>query len=234
MSSTTHWLSTAFDRVGAFLPSLVAGLVILVVGYVLAVLLGRITRALLSRTGYDRLLAKLGLVEADQIPRREGARWTGKAVFWVVMIAAVMQAARVWNLTMIGDGIGRIVAYFPHLFAAALIFAAALYVGNWVRDRIAHREMAREGAGKRPLVGSLVRGGILVFGAFMALRELQIAPQIVTIAFGVMLAGIALAGALAFGLGSRDVAGQITQQWYDRRPRWNGSKQDVTSARPMP
>jgi hypothetical protein len=51
----------------------------------------------------------------------------------------------------------------------------------------------------------------------MALRELQIAPEIVTIAFTLTLAAIALAAALAFGLGSRNVAGQVTQQWYERQ-----------------
>jgi hypothetical protein len=229
-----HWLTTAFDGFVAFLPSLVAGLVILAVGYVVGALLGRIANAVLSRTGYDRLLGKLGLVEQEQVTRHDGSRWTGKAVFWVVMLAAAMQAARAWDLGMIATGISRVVAYVPHLVGASLIFAAALYVGNWVRDRIARREVAREGASQRPLVASSVRAGILVFGAFMALRELQIAPEIVTIAFGVTLAGVALAGALAFGLGSRAVAGQVAQQWYDRRPAWNGSKREVSTVAPPP
>ena len=65
-------------------------------------------------------------------------------------------------------------------------------------------------------------------GAFMALRELQIAPEIVTIAFTLTLAAIALAAALAFGLGSRNVAGQVTQQWYDRQASTgNGTAKDV-------
>jgi hypothetical protein len=83
-------------------------------------------------------------------------------------------------------------------------------------------------------VGSSVRAVVLAFGAFMALRELRIAPEIVTIAFGAAMAGIALALALAFGLGSRDVAGKVAQQWYDRRPTWNGSKREVTTAVPPP
>jgi hypothetical protein len=62
-----------------------------------------------------------------------------------------------------------------------------------------------------------VRAGVLAMGAFMALRELQIAPEIVTIAFTLTLAAIALAAALAFGLGSRGVAAQVTQQWYERQ-----------------
>jgi hypothetical protein len=71
-------------------------------------------------------------------------------------------------------------------------------------------------------VAASVRAGVLALGAFMALRELQIAPEIVTIAFTLTLAAIALAAALAFGLGSRGVAGQVTQQWYERQAGTNG------------
>jgi hypothetical protein len=226
MSSTTHWLNWLV----AFLPSLAAGLVILAVGYAIAVLIGRIARAVLSRTGYDRLLGKLGLIEQAQVGKQIGSRWTGKAVSWLVMLAAAMQAARAWNLGMIGDGIARVIAYVPHLVGAAIIFAAALYVGNWVRDRIARSEAVHDGAGQRPVVGSSVRAGILAFGAFMALRELQIAHEIVTIAFGVTVAGIALAAALAFGLGARGIAGQVAQDWFDRRPHWNGSKREIPTS----
>jgi hypothetical protein len=62
-----------------------------------------------------------------------------------------------------------------------------------------------------------VRVAILAVGAFMALRELQIAPEIVNLAFTLTLGAIALATALAFGLGGRDVAGRIAQSLYERR-----------------
>ena len=139
----------------------------------------------------------------------------GLAVYVLVMLAAVMQAARAWNLQMVASGVAALIAYIPHLIGAAVIFAAALYFGDWVRGRMARGEGAR--LGQRPLVASAVRAAVLALGAFMALRELQIAPEIVTIAFTITLAAIALAAALAFGLGSRNVAGQMTQQWVDRQ-----------------
>jgi Conserved TM helix len=213
MNSTMHWLSTAFDGAVAFIPSLLAGLVILAVGYVVAKVLASVTRALLTRIGYDRFLAKIGLIDSGE--SRAGSQWTGTAVFVVAMLAAVMQAARTWNLQMVADGVSAIIGYIPHVIGAAAIFAAALYVGDWVRGRIARAEDAPHG--QRSLVASAVRAAVLTMGAFMALRELQIAPEIVTIAFTVALAAIALAAALAFGLGSRNVAGHVTQQWYERQ-----------------
>lgn len=226
MNSTMHWLSTAFDGAVGFVPSLLAGLLILVVGYVLAKVCAGITRSLLGRTGYDRLLMKIGVIDADD-ETRQGSRWTGSAVFAVVMLAAAMQAARAWNLQLVAFGVSQVIAYVPHLVGAAAIFAAALYFANWVRDRIARGERMRPG--QRPLVASSVRAGVLALGAFMALRELQIAPEIVTIAFSLTLAAIALAAALAFGLGSRNVAGQVTQQWYDRQAGTNGHAAQETT-----
>jgi hypothetical protein len=224
MNSTMHWFTTAFDGAVGFFPSLLAGLLILLVGYIVAKVLAGATRALLGRVSYDRFLAKIGLIDADDV--HAGSRWTGTAVFFLVMLVAVMQAARVWNLQLVALGISNFIAYIPHLIGAAVIFAAALYFGDWVRGRIARGEGLR--AGQRPLVASSVRAGVLAMGAFMALRELQIAPEIVTIAFTLTLASIALAAALAFGLGSRDVAGQVTQQWFDRQA--NGRGINVPSA----
>jgi hypothetical protein len=224
MSYAMHWLSTAFDGIVGFLPSLLAGLVVLLLGWVVATVLERITRAVLGRTGYDRFLAKLGLIDTDRALAHAGSRWTGRAVYVVVLLATLMQAARAWDLALVSTGIVRILAYVPHLVGASIIFGAALYFANWVRDRIVAREREREGVAQRPLVASAVRAGILALGAFMALRELQIASEIVVIAFTATMASIALAAALAFGLGSRNVAAQVTQEWYERRPRTDGAR----------
>jgi Conserved TM helix len=127
-----HWFSTAFDGAVGFFPSLIAGLLILCIGYLLGRAFQGVTRSLLSRFGFDRFLAKLGLVDSGDV--HQGSHWTGTAVFALVMLAAVMQAARAWNLQMVANGIADIIAYVPHLVGAAVIFAAALFFGNWVRE----------------------------------------------------------------------------------------------------
>jgi hypothetical protein len=143
-----------------------------------------------------------------------------------------MQVARTWNLTFVAVGFARLIAYVPHVIAAAVIIGVALYFGNWVRDRLARSRVLGEGEGAQlRFMPSIVRGGILAVGIFMALRELQIAPEIVNIAFMLMLGAIALATALAFGLGGREVAGRVAQSWYERRLRAPGPR-DVAIAGP--
>lgn len=138
-------------------------------------------------------------------------------MFALVILAAIMQAARALDLQFVAEGIARFFVYVPHLLAAAFIFGLALLFGNWVRDRMLRAAEAKEG--QSSIAASTVRAGILAVGAFMALRELQIAPEIVTVAFTVTVAAIGLAAALAFGLGGRAVAGQVAQRWYERGPR---------------
>jgi hypothetical protein len=227
-----HGLTTAMDEFAAFAPNLIAGLVILLIGYVIAVVLARITRAILRRVGFDRLTARMGIRSSAQPDI--GSRWAGTAVYIVVLLATVMQVARVWNLTFVATGFARLVAYVPHVLGAIVIMGAAVLLGNWLRDQLMRRALLDPNADRDTqvrLLPSVVRMAVLVIGAFMALRELQIAPEIVNLAFTLTLGAITLAAALAFGLGGRDVAGRIAQSWYERRRASKATQEDIVAPR---
>ena len=213
MDSTVHWLTTAFDGIVAFFPSLIAGLVILLVGYVVAKVLSRVTRALARRLGFERLMARLELGSPDD--RAKSPSWLGSAVFFLVMLVTLLQASRAWRLELVATGLAHVMAYVPHVIGAAFILGIALYAGNWVRARLVRAGAERIGVSG--LVPSAVRAVVIGVGAFMALRELQIAPEIVNAAFIILLGAAGVAGAIAFGLGGRDVAAKITASWYERR-----------------
>ena len=225
------WVTNGLDGFIRFLPSLIGGLLILLLGYIVAKVLRRVTRTLLHRFGFDRLTQRLGV--ADRVDTDAGSRWVGTAVFVVVIVATLTQTAVAWRLSFVAIGLAGVLAYLPHVLAAVVIFGAALLVGNWVRDRIltsATRPLRTVAVGtnygEHRIIASAVRAGILALGGFMALRELQISAEIVTIAFSLVLGAIALAAALAFGLGSRDVAGHLTRRWYNQRTRGEGRNAD--------
>jgi hypothetical protein len=202
-------LRSALARTVNFLPDLLAGLIVLAIGWLVGAILRSVVVAVLSRMGFDRFLAKHGVI--GQPPeRRAGSRAVGSATFWVVMLIALMQAAFIWRLNFVANGAAAVLAYVPNLIAAALIFGAAFIIGNWVGDRL--RAGQRE-AYSTMLPGA-VRAAILTIGAFLALRQLAIAPEILTIAFALVFGAIAVATALAFGLGGRDTARQMTEDWY--------------------
>ena len=205
----------------SFLPALAAGIVILLVGWLLARLAAGVTRRLLVRLSFDRRLANLGLARGEG---HKAAETTASVAFWLVILLAATQAARAMGLNTIAAGLVGVIAFLPHLLAALLIVAGSVVLGNWLRDRIVQGTRTSPAA-TTTLVGGAVKAGVLTFGGFMALRELGIAESIVTIAFTLTLGAIAVATALAFGLGSRKTAEQVTSDWYERaRARHNGSR----------
>jgi hypothetical protein len=231
-------LRSGLDRLVGYLPSLLSGILILAIGTVIALLLRSGVTRLLHRVGFDRLLARHGL--ADKAGW-SGSRGAGAAAFWLTMLVVVTQAARALELDTIANGLARILGYAPHFIAAVLIFGAALLFGDWVRDRMQRRteETGVVERGRSSLAPGFVRAAILTLGAFMALRELRIAPEILIIGFTLVLGAIAVAAALAFGLGSRHVAGRVTQDWYERKAdgldRTPGLRdRDDTAPRPPP
>jgi hypothetical protein len=216
MSSQMQGFKTTLEEFAAFLPNLLAGLVVLLIGWLLAMVLGGVTKSILRRAGFEQLLSKLGLGHTWE--PGTGARWAGKVVYLVVLVATLMQVARIWELTFVAAGFARLVAYFPHVLGAAVILGVAVYAGNWLRERLFRSSITgTNGDGQLRVLPGAARSGVIGLGVFMALRELQIAPEIVNLAFSLTLGAVALATALAFGLGGREVAGRIAQQWYDRR-----------------
>jgi hypothetical protein len=135
----------------------------------------------------------------------------GRIVYWVLALVTVGVAVDALHLAWLSAGVARVLAYLPHVLAAGAIAVVGYVAGNFVYRKLASGEAASL------LWGRLVRGAIFALAGFMALQELGIATAIVTIAFTVALAAMAVAGALAFGLGNRELAGRVTRDWYERR-----------------
>jgi hypothetical protein len=206
-------LRNAIDQTVAFLPALVSGLVVLAIGCIIALLVSRLVRAVLPRIGFDRFLVRHKLT--DRSPEtRPGSNLVAAAAAWVVVLVALMQAANIWGLGFVATGLAAAIAYLPNVVAAVLIFGAAFVFGNWVRERLRASSAARSSGAMLP---EAVRAGVLTIAAFMALRQLLIAPEILVIAFTLVFGAIAVATALAFGLGGRRTAERMTEEWYERR-----------------
>jgi len=208
MTTTTGMLANALGKCISYIPNMVAAAVILVVGFLIAKGLEKLTSrglaALAHRQGAHRFVENQKSLE--RMPHAGG-----RFVFWVLGLITIGVAVEALNLPWLNYGVGRVIAYVPHVIAAGLILAAGYFGGNFVYRQIGARE------GTQSLLGRLVRGAIFLFAGFMALHELGIATAIVTTAFVMVLGALAVAGALSFGLGNRELAGRVTRDWYERR-----------------
>jgi hypothetical protein len=105
------------------------------------------------------------------------------------------------------------VSYIPSVIAAIVIIIVGIVLGGFVGGLIMASAGGLHGG---PTLARVGRGGVIVLAVFMALQELGIATDIVTTAFAILFGAVALAMALAFGLGNRELAGEVTRSWYQR------------------
>lgn len=209
-------LRASFSEVfGELIPALLGALIIVFAGYLLAKVLERLVDRFLKRIGLNRMLERGGVMQAVE---RSGAhlnpsRVVSNLVFWLVMFAVILVAANALGLESLASVFGELVSYIPSVIAAIVIILVGIVLGQFVGGLIAASAGALHGGRALARVGS---GGVILLAVFMALQELGIATEIVTTAFAILFGAIALALALAFGLGSRDLAGEIIREWHAR------------------
>jgi hypothetical protein len=209
-------LQSSFAQVfGEMLPALGGAVVILFAGYLLAKVLEKLTERFLRRIRFNRLLERGGVMEAVE---RAGShfnptRVVGKLLFWFVMFAVIMLAANALGMESLASVFAELVGYIPSLMSAVVILIVGIVLGRFTGGLIMASAGGVQGG---PTLARVGRWGVVVLAVFMALQELGIATDIVTTAFAILFGAVALAMALAFGLGNRELAGQVTREWYQR------------------
>jgi predicted alpha/beta hydrolase len=132
------------------------------------------------------------------------------------MFAVILVAANALGLQSLANVFSELVSYIPSVIAAIVIILVGIVLGGFVGGLISASAGALHGGRALARVG---RGGVILLAIFMALQELGIATDIVTTAFAILFGAIALAMALAFGLGNRELAGEVTREWYEQYRR---------------
>ncbi len=208
-------LQQSFAQLGVFIPSLFGSLVILFAGYLLAKLVEKGTARLLRRVRLNDMLERGGVMQAVE---RSGthlnpARVIANLLFWFVMFAVMLVAANALGFQSLANVFSELVSYIPSVIAAIVIVIVGIVLGGFVGGIIMASAGGLHGG---PTLARVGRIGIIVIAVFMALQELGIATDIVTTAFAILFGAVALALALSFGLGNRELAGEITRSWYER------------------
>ena len=196
-----------------FIPELAAALVILVIGYFVAKLVGRLVARLLQRAGLDRTLTSGQGGQWIQKLTSSPSRLIGRIAFWALFLGVLSLAVSVLGIDALTSFMGEVFAYLPNVIAAVLIFLVAGALAAAVGGLIA-RTMGDTTTGK--IVATVAPILIMAIAGFMILDQLQIAEDVVRITYAALMGAVALGLALAFGLGGREVAAQMLQSAYQR------------------
>jgi hypothetical protein len=204
-------LENGFTAIFGFIPELIAALVVLIIGYIVAKLVASLVSRLLHGAGADRALTQGQAGPYVSRVTRSPSKLVGRIVFWVLFLGVVSLAVSVLGINALTNFVGAIFAYLPNVLAALLIFLVAGAIAGAVAALVA-RLMGDTPTGK--IVASVAPVLIMAIAAFMILDQLKIAEDIVRITYMALMGGLALALALAFGLGGRDVAARMLEGAY--------------------
>ncbi len=222
-------LKDALTQIARLLPSLLLALVILGAGFLVARLVERLVDAFLDRVQFDRSAARWGVTEAVERTgtRLDPARVVGKLLFWGVMLIVILLAASALGVQNVNDVFANLVGYIPSVFAAIIVIVLGLVLGEFVRALI----LASAGGVSGVLtLAKVAKAMIIIISVFMALGQIGVAADIVTTTFTLILGAVALAAALAFGLGNTGLAGEITRRWYEAGRESRLAGRDVAAA----
>jgi hypothetical protein len=191
-------IERAWSNVATFVPKLAAALVILLVGYLVAKALASILNKVLERVGFDRMVERGGVRQVLARSKYDPSDLLARLVFWTIMLFVLQLAFGVFGANPISDLLRGLIAYLPNVFVAIVILVIAAAVARAVTDLVANLLGAMQG-------GQLLAKGagiaVLVFAAFAALDQLQIAPRIVTGLWYALLAGVVGSVIVAVGGG---------------------------------
>lgn len=214
-----------------FIPNLIGFALILLIGWIVAKAVKAAVTKLLQTIGIDRALhqSDAGSYVERVSPGASPARLIATVVYWFIFLFVISVAISALKIPALTGFLNQVQGYLPNIVAAILIFVIAAVVAGAIGGA-AHKLMGDTPTGR--VVRAIAPTLILAIATFMVLNQLHIAPQIVTITYAALLGTLALAGGLAFGLGGRDVAGDMLRSAYDAGQRnADQVKRDVETGR---
>jgi hypothetical protein len=221
----------AFDGFFGFLPNLLGFVVLLVVGFVVAKIAQVVVRKVLQKAGLDRHLHESDANKyVDRfMPGASPANGIARVVFWLVFVFFLFSAIGALKIPALTTFMNQVLAYLPNVIVAIVIFVVAALVSGAVAAGVA-KLMGDTPTGK--IAGTVLPALVMVIALFMVLEQLQIAPEIVRIAFAATVGALALGLALAFGLGGRSVAQRMLEDAYTKGREQKGQvKSDLETGR---
>ncbi|MBI4256984.1 hypothetical protein HY733_03895 [Candidatus Uhrbacteria bacterium] len=199
-----------WETVMAYLPNLLGAIIVFLIGVIVAVVLRRLVVQIIGLLRIDDLAKRLEITAQFE---RAGLRLhigalLGWIVKWFFIIIALIAATDILGWDQVTDYLAQVVLFIPNVIIAVIILLAGILLGNFVQNVVKSAVEAAQLASAEFLSG-VAKWAILVFTLMAALVQLQIAPELIRVLFTGLVAMLALAGGLAFGLGGKEHAHQF-------------------------
>lgn len=202
-----------WDGILSVIPNIAEGLVILLVGWIIAKIVSRTIAKVIEVIRLDNLLATAGV---KQFFQNAGIKIKIEKIFeeiikWFILIIFFISAAKSFGLPQINEFLSGVLEYIPNLAIASIIVVLGFLIANFVGD-LAHGTTKATKSTSAQIVGSIVRYAVIIFTAFTALTQLGIGEALLASFFNNLGLALAFAFGLAFGLGGKDAAADVIKK----------------------
>lgn len=238
MTAVTNWtagfltgLTAGLTRLFSAVPAILGALVLLLIGWIIAGILGSLVTKLCRAIHVDRVADRIGV---NGFFAKSGTRMTASSVLgeilkWAVRLVFIEMAAEQLGMPQITVLINQILGFIPNIIVALIILGVGAFLGQ-ILSGLVRGTIAEAKAGNADIVARVTYGAIMAFAIIMALNELNVAPVVVNTLFIGLVAALALALGLAFGLGGRDAAAELTNGWVAQAKDTAQKLQSASSA----
>ncbi|HET6271784.1 MAG TPA: hypothetical protein VFG32_02260 [Bacteroidota bacterium] len=200
------------EKLIAYLPNLVAGIVLIAMGWFLGWLVKRIVVQVLLVLRFDRLLRRFkwgaGFAKADV--RYAFAEFIGNGAFLIIFLILLNASLGALQLTVISDVLRQGVLFIPKLLVAAVIFGLGWLLAGWIAGTI-QRALTKEDVPRATLIARFTKVVIMLFFSAMALTELDIAREIVIIGFSVTIVTLGILVIVMTSIGGKRFISRILE-----------------------
>lgn len=194
----------------AFIPNLIGAIIIFIIGWFIALGIGRLVTEILSRLKFNQIFEtgawRKALEKAEL--KVNAAEFIGAIVKWILIIVFLMAAVEILGLAQFAGFLNSVLGYLDNVVVAALIFVVAVVVADILaKVMVATVEGARFEYSH--LAGEIIRWAIWIFAILAILHQLGIAPPLIETLFTGLVAILVISVGIAFGLGGKDMAAEI-------------------------
>ncbi len=200
--------SNMLNQILETLPAIFAAVLILMISYILAKILSGFVTNLLKNLGFDNIFIKAGVVKDTVEEPWTPSNLAGYLILVVILLFATMEAFNTLGFENISMLLTEFTIFGGHVLLGLVIILLGLILANFAASAVKASKVSQAG-----LFANIVKIAVLILAGAMGLRQMGIANEIINIAFGLLLGAIAVAAAISFGIGGRDLAAKKLEEW---------------------
>lgn len=208
LEAITRPAANMLNTILGALPAIFAASLVVTIAYLVGRVVAGLVTNLLTGAGFNAILARLGLGKEPAEGERTPSEIVGYLVLVAIMLFATVEASRLLGFVLLADLVTQFTVFAGQVILGLIIFAIGLYLAN-----LTSKTVLASGAAQARLLALAARVSILVLAGAMALRQMGLANEIINLTFSLLLGAIAVAVALAFGLGGREIAARELEGW---------------------